>query len=243
MARKFSKESEKLFDKAIQRYNSMAARARQYHLMYNKEQIKKDLMDTEELRNFVKKLNDYKKITDFETVEVNPFLVLTKGEINTAKRLNKAAKAKSTKRINRINKAIKAVEETGEQVPKELIERRAEARFYERDIFSLQKEGFEKRLQTYEREALKRKTRAKNTYKNNYIQRVKDLQEITGVNLSKQIKKLQSMSLDRFVKFAEEFPLKDYLYEIEDMLSVANILNEMEELNGFIVVILRVPQI
>ena len=78
---------------------------------------------------------------------------------------------------------------------------------------------------------MKRKTRAKNTYKNNYIQRVKDLQEITGVNLSKQIKKLQSMSLDRFVKFAEEFPLKDYLYEIEDMLSVANILNEMEELN------------
>ena len=230
MARKFSKESEKLFDKTIQRYNSMAARARQYHLMYNKEQIKKELVDTEELRNFIKKLNDYKKITDFEKVEVNPFLVLTKGEINTAKRLNKAAKARSTKRINRINKAIKAVEETGEIVPKELLERKAEAKFYERNIFSLQKEGYEKRLKTYERESLKRKTRAKQTYKNNYINRIKDLQEITGIDLTKQIKKLQSFSLNKFIKFAERYPLKDYLYEIDDILSVANIINEMEEL-------------
>ena len=230
MARKFSKESEKLFDKAIQRYNSMAARARQYHLIYNKEQIKKELVDTEELRNFVKKLNDYKKITDFEKVEVNPFLVLTKGEINTAKRLNKAAKARSTKRINRVNKAIKAVEETGEPVPKELLERRAEARFYDRDIFTLKKEGYEKRVKTYEREELKRKTRAKLTYKNNYINRLRDLQEITGVDLSKQINKLQAFSLDKFIKFAERFPLKDYLYEIEDLLSVANVINEMEDL-------------
>lgn len=230
MARKFSRESEKLFDKAIQRYNSMAARARQYQLMYNKEQIKKDLVDSEELRNFVKKLNDYKKISDFEIVEVNPFLVLTKGEINTAKRLNKAAKARSTRRINRINKAIKAVEETGEPVPQELIERKAEAKFYDRDIFSLQKEGYEKRLATYQREELKRNTRAKLTYKRNYINRLKDLQEITGVDLSKQMQKLESFRLDKFIKFSENYPLKDYLYEKEDMMSVASVLNEMEEL-------------
>lgn len=230
MARKFSKEAEKIFDKAIQRYNSMAARARQYHLMYNKEQIKKELVDTEELRNFVKKLNDYKKISDFERVEVNPFLVLTKGEINTAKRLNKAAKARATKRINRVNKAIKAVEETGEPVPKELLERRAEAKFYERNIFSLQKEGYEKRLKTYERESLKRKTRAKQTYRNNYLNRIKDLQEITGGDLSKQLKKIQSFSLDKFIKFAERFPLKEYFYELDDMISVANVMYEMEVL-------------
>lgn len=105
MARKFSKQSEKALSIAVNRYNQMRTRyiksgGKTPAPKVTVEQLKKESENTQQLRQQIKRLNDYKKIADFEAKKVKGFrFAVTKGEQRTLTRLDRAARRNYAKEI------------------------------------------------------------------------------------------------------------------------------------------------
>lgn len=130
MARKFSKLSEKDLAIAVSRYNQMRTRyiksgGKTVAPKITTQELKAQSENTAQLRQQIKRLNDYKKIADFESAKVKGFrFVTTKGEQRTISRLDRAARQRYKKEIAKleaqkttasnqelINKIIPGIEE------------------------------------------------------------------------------------------------------------------------------------
>lgn len=130
MARKFSKLSEKELSIAVSRYNQMRTRyiksgGKTVAPKITVQELKAQSENTAQLRQQIKRLNDYKKIADFESAKVKGFrFVTTKGERRTISRLDRAARQRYKKDIIKleaqkttasnqelINKIIPSIEE------------------------------------------------------------------------------------------------------------------------------------
>lgn len=130
MARKFSKQSEKSLAIAVSRYNQMRTRyiktgGKTVAPKVSVQELKEQSENTAQLRQQIKRLNDYKKIADFESKIVKGFrIVTTKGERRTIGRLDRAARQRYKKEIAKleaqkttasseelINKIIPGIEE------------------------------------------------------------------------------------------------------------------------------------
>lgn len=130
MARKFSKLSEKDLAIAVSRYNQMRTRyiksgGKTVAPKITAQELKAQSENTAQLRQQIKRLNDYKKIADFESAKVKGFrFATTKGERRTISRLDRAARQRYKKEIAKlevqkttasnqelINKIIPAIEE------------------------------------------------------------------------------------------------------------------------------------
>lgn len=130
MARKFSKQSEKALAIAVSRYNQMRTRyiktgGKTVAPKVSVQELKAQSENTAQLRQQIKRLNDYKKIADFESAKVKGFrFVTTKGERRTISRLDRAARQRYKKEIAKleaqkttassaelINKIIPGIEE------------------------------------------------------------------------------------------------------------------------------------
>lgn len=130
MARKFSKLSEKELAIAVSRYNQMRTRyiksgGKTVAPKITVQELKAQSENTAQLRQQIKRLNDYKKIADFESAKVKGFrFVTTKGERRTISRLDRAARQRYKKDILKleaqkttasnqelINKIIPGIEE------------------------------------------------------------------------------------------------------------------------------------
>lgn len=130
MARKFSKQSEKALSIAVGRYNQMRTRyiktgGKTVAPKVSVQELKAQSENTAQLRQQIKRLNDYKKIADFESAKVKGFrFVTTKGERRTISRLGRAARQLYKKEIAKleaqkttasseelINKIIPGIEE------------------------------------------------------------------------------------------------------------------------------------
>lgn len=130
MARKFSKLSEKELAIAVSRYNQMRTRyiksgGKTVAPKITVQELKAQSENTAQLRQQIKRLNDYKKIADFESAKVKGFrFVTTKGERRTISRLDRAARQRYKKDIIKleaqkttasnqelINKIIPSIEE------------------------------------------------------------------------------------------------------------------------------------
>lgn len=130
MARKFSKLSEKDLAIAVSRYNQMRTRyiksgGKTVAPKITTQELKAQSENTAQLRQQIKRLNDYKKIADFEIAKVKDFrFATTKGERRTISRLDRAARQRYKKEIAKlevqkttassqelINKIIPGIEE------------------------------------------------------------------------------------------------------------------------------------
>lgn len=130
MARKFSRQSEKALSIAVNRYNQMRTRyiksgGKTVAPKVTVQELKEQSENTAQLRQQIKRLNDYKKIADFESEKVKGFrFITTKGERRTINRLDRAARQRYKKEIAKleaqkttasnqelINKIIPGIEE------------------------------------------------------------------------------------------------------------------------------------
>ena len=124
MARKFSKQSEKALSIAVSRYNQMRTRyiksgGKTVAPKITVQQLKKQSENTAQLRQQIKRLNDYKKIADFESAKVKGFrFVTTRGERRTISRLDRAARQRYKKEIAKLEDRNTEIDE---ELTKELI--------------------------------------------------------------------------------------------------------------------------
>ena len=108
MARKFSKLSEKDLSIAVSRYNQMRTRyiksgGKTVAPKITTQELKAQSENTAQLRQQIKRLNDYKKIADFESAKVKGFrFATTKGERRTISRLDRAARQRYKKEIAKL---------------------------------------------------------------------------------------------------------------------------------------------
>lgn len=130
MARKFSRQADKELSIAVNRYNQMRTRyiksgGKTVAEKVTVAELKAQSENTAQLRQQIKRLNDYKKVADFESAKVKGYrIVTTKGERRTLSRLDRAARQRYKKEIAKleaqkasasseelINKIIPGIEE------------------------------------------------------------------------------------------------------------------------------------
>lgn len=103
--RKFSPQAEKELVTAVSRYNQMRTRfiktgGETIAPKVTVQELKEAAKNTQELRQAIKRLNDYKKVSDFETKIAKGFRIkTTQGERRTLSRLDRAARQRYKKGI------------------------------------------------------------------------------------------------------------------------------------------------
>ena len=103
--RKFSPQAEKELATAVNRYNQMRTRfikagGETIAPKVSVQELKDAAKNTQELRQAIKRLNDYKKIADFETKIAKGYRIKsTAGERRTISRLDRAARQRYKKAI------------------------------------------------------------------------------------------------------------------------------------------------
>lgn len=108
--RKFSPQAEKELATAVNRYNQMRTRfikagGETIAPKASVQELKEAAKNTQELRQAIKRLNDYKKIADFETKIAKGYRIKTTGgERRTISRLDRAARQRYKKEIAQLEK-------------------------------------------------------------------------------------------------------------------------------------------
>lgn len=145
--------------KAVSRYNSMLSRfeksgGRTVAKRASAAEIKKQVSNTKELREYIKRLNDYKKISDFQTGKARGYrFATTKGERRTITRLDVAARRRYKKEIAELEKQKASAD--AETLINDVLPRIAELKAKPTVISNIKNRYiFEKVLKRYEREKL-----------------------------------------------------------------------------------------
>lgn len=108
--KKFSPQAEKELVTAVSRYNQMRTRfiktgGETIVPKVTVSELKEAAKNTQELRQAIKRLNDYKKVTDFESSIANGYrITTTRGERRTLSRLDRAARQRYKKEIVELEK-------------------------------------------------------------------------------------------------------------------------------------------
>lgn len=157
---KFTKSALRDLSKAVSRYNSMLARftrngGKTIAQKASVAEIKTQVSNTKELREYIKRLNDYKKVSDFTTETVKGFrFSTTKGERRTIKRLDTAARKRYKKEIAQLEK--KKATASAEDLINTILPSIAELKAKPTVISNIKNRYiFEKVLKRYEREKTK----------------------------------------------------------------------------------------
>ena len=157
---KFTKAALRDLNKAVSRYNSMLARytksgGKTIAQKASAADIKQKVSNTKELREYINRLNDYKKISDFSTETVKGYrFSTTKGERRTIKRLDTAARKRYKKEIAELEK--KKSSASAEELINNILPSIAELKAKPTVIGNIKNRYiFEKVLKRYERERTK----------------------------------------------------------------------------------------
>jgi len=106
--KKFSPQVEKELTIAVSRYNQMRTRfiksgGTTVAPRVTVQELKAQSKNTQELRQAIKRLKDYKKVSDFETEQIKGYrIATTKGERRTIQRLDKAMRQAYNKEIKKL---------------------------------------------------------------------------------------------------------------------------------------------
>ena len=126
MAQQFSKQSLRDLSKAVSRYNSMRTKFLNKNMpsylppKASVADIKVQSLDTFQLRQMIKQLNDYKTLEDFNIRQGLNFH-MTQGEYRTFSRMQRMQNARDKKAINAL-KAERALSSTTEKRQREITE-------------------------------------------------------------------------------------------------------------------------
>lgn len=121
-------------------------------------EIKKQVSNTRELREYIKRLADYKKVSDFQTAKAKGYrFATTRGERRTITRLDVAARKRYKKEISDLEKQKASAD--AETLINDVLPRIAELKAKPTVISNIKNRFiFEKVLKRYERERLQPKT-------------------------------------------------------------------------------------
>ena len=206
MARKFSKQSEKLFRNTAKNYNRMRTMAQnKWDLSYLPDKILpddvlKNTYTTEQLRNFTKQIADFKHLTDFlQAVDV-PFNA-TQGEVKTFKR--EQANKKRMKSIQ----AKKLRQEFVTAPVVEIEKLRSKLAMLETPEIPLKQIRTKREFSAVIKSSVRYKTKldvqSLQMSQYRYIGSLKQYQEATGIDLSKIINKILNMKPKQYQEFFE----------------------------------------
>lgn len=160
---KFTKTALRDLSKAVSRYNSMLTRfektgGRTVAKRASVAEIKEQVSNTRELREYIKRLSDYKKVSDFQTGKAKGYrFATTKGERRTITRLDVAARRRYKKEIAELEKQKASAD--AETLINVVLPKIAELKAKPTVISNIKNRYiFEKVLKRYEREKLQPKT-------------------------------------------------------------------------------------
>jgi len=240
MARKFSPQSREAFLNAARTYNSMRTKAMKQGV--NKEDLPpavstadvfSELRSTEQLRQLTKQLKDYKHVADFAQSKAVEFKA-TVGEVRTARRTFRSEKAKLRAEDIKINAAL-AKPTTPIEEKRKMLERQATISAKIKKISERQKdmnsftgkEEFKRAVGASQRSALKFDVEGWENYQKNYIKRIMDLGEETGVDVEPLISRFSQMNTREFSEWVQhpghELEVKyDLGHNLETLAGIAS---------------------
>lgn len=146
--------------KAVSRYNSMLTRyqksgGKTIAKRADVSEIKSSVKNTAELREYIKRLTDYRKLSDFKTEQLPGYrFTTTKAERRTLKRLDTAARRRYNKEIERLKKSI--VTASSEEIINDILPKIAELEARPVVVSNIKnRQTFFKVLTRYEKERLR----------------------------------------------------------------------------------------
>ena len=157
---RFTKAALRDLSKAVSRYNSMLTRyqktgGKTIAKRADVSEIKSSVKNTAELREYIKRLTDYRKLSDFKTEQLPGYrFTTTKAERRTLKRLDTAARRRYNKEIVQLKKSI--VTASSEDIINDILPKIAELEARPVVISNIKnRQTFSKVLTRYEKERLR----------------------------------------------------------------------------------------
>lgn len=157
---RFTKAALRDLSKAVSRYNSMLTRyqktgGKTIAKRADVSEIKSTVKNTAELREYIKRLTDYRKLSDFKTEQVPGYrFTTTKAERRTLKRLDTAARRRYNKEIAQLKKSI--VTASSEEIINDILPKIAELQARPVVVSNIKnRQTFPKVLTRYEKERLR----------------------------------------------------------------------------------------
>lgn len=156
---KFTRQVLRDLRKAVTRYNSMLGRyvksgGKTIAKPVTVDEIRNTVKNTAEMREYIKRLTDYRKVSDFATEKAKGYrFTTTRGERRTLKRLDTAARRRYNKEIERLNKMKSTA--SAEELINDILPKVAELEAKPVVVSNIKnRSNFEKVLRRYERERL-----------------------------------------------------------------------------------------
>lgn len=156
----FTKAALRDLSKAVSRYNSMLTRyqksgGKTIAKRADVSEIKASVKNTAELREYIKRLTDYRKLSDFKTEQIPGYrFTTTKAERRTLKRLDTAARRRYNKEIAQLKKSI--VTASSEEIINDILPKIAELEARPVVVSNIKnRQTFDKVLTRYEKERLR----------------------------------------------------------------------------------------
>lgn len=157
---RFTKAALRDLSKAVSRYNSMLTRyqksgGKTIAKRADVTEIKSSVKNTAELREYIKRLTDYRKLSDFKTEQLPGYrFTTTKAERRTLKRLDTAARRRYNKEIAQLRKSI--VTASSEEIINDILPKIAELEARPVVVSNIKnRQTFAKVLTRYEKERLR----------------------------------------------------------------------------------------
>lgn len=180
---KFSKKALSELDEAVKGFNELARKAGRNTISVN--DITDISIDVEEIRQNIRMLKDYDTPKDFE-VEQYYGIELMKGQIKTLKRLSEVNIRRADRRIDKLEKLKEAYDKLG--VESDIEQQLNYLKYSKVNIKNINSErryeNVMKRLLRAERLVHSREIEE---YRNNYIKRLQEIEEISGIDLTDEI--------------------------------------------------------
>lgn len=211
---KFSKKALSELDEAVKGFNELARKAGRNTISVN--DITDISIDVEEIRQNIRMLKDYDTPKDFE-VEQYYGIELMKGQIKTLKRLSEVNIRRADRRIDKLEKLKEAYDKLG--VESDIEQQLNYLKYSKVNIKNINSErryeNVMKRLLRAERLVHSREIEE---YRNNYIKRLQEIEEISGIDLTDEIEVIRKMGRKKFESFGNAHPLK-LLYDLDNSIN------------------------
>ena len=157
---RFTKAALRDLSKAVSRYNSMLTRyqktgGKTIAKRADVSEIKSSVKNTAELREYIKRLTDYRKVSDFKTEQLPGYrFKTTRGERRSLNRLDTAARRRYNKEIGQLKKSI--VTASSEEIINDILPKIAELEARPVVVSNIKnRQSFAKILTRYEKERLR----------------------------------------------------------------------------------------
>lgn len=207
--------------KAVTRYNSMLGRyvksgGKTIAKPVTVDEIRNTVKNTAEMREYIKRLNDYRKVSDFATEKAKGYrFTTTRGERRTLKRLDTAARRRYNKEIERLNKMKSTA--SAEELINDILPKVAELEAKPVVVSNIKNRGiFEKVLRRYERERLQRDLLHPAITLDHYLAAFTAMGLETapgGAQLFQQLAGMSEKEFAQFISTNDDIGI-DYIYDV-----------------------------